>query len=213
MEIAFRKVVPLPLAHLAFSEESIWQSDFIIKSTEKTLLNASSGKGKTTFTHLLAGLRKDFSGEVLINGTSLLSYSLNDWTDLRKDKISYVFQDLRLFGDLTVEENLKLKNDLTEHLKEEDIRDMLAQLGLEEKWKTKVDLLSMGQQQRIAILRALCQPFEILIMDEPFSHLDEENAKLCLNLIIEHSERQKAGFLITSLGSHHDIDYQNYLNL
>lgn len=177
------------------------------------MLNASSGKGKTTFTHLLAGLRKDFSGEVLINGTSLLSYSLEDWANLRKDKISYVFQDLRLFGDLTVEENLKLKNNLTNHLSEDEILTMLEMLGLTEKWKTKVELLSMGQKQRIAILRALCQPFEILIMDEPFSHLDDANAKICLDLIIEHCERQKAGFLITSLGSHHGIDYQNYLNL
>lgn len=213
MEIAFRKVIPAPLAHLSFSAESIWQSDFVIKSNEKTLLNASSGKGKTTFTHLLAGLRKDFSGEVLINGTSLLTYSLEDWTNLRKDKISYVFQDLRLFGDLTVEENLKLKNDLTNHLKEDEILSILELLGLADKWKAKLELLSMGQKQRIAILRALCQPFEILIMDEPFSHLDEENAQICLDIIIKHCEQQKAGLLITSLGSHYGIDYQNYLNL
>jgi len=71
----------------------------------------------------------------------------------------------------------------------------------------------MGQQQRVAIVRALCQPFDWLLMDEPFSHLDEENTQRSLKLIIERCAELKSGFVLTSLGDDHGIQYDQTLML
>jgi len=71
----------------------------------------------------------------------------------------------------------------------------------------------MGQQQRVAILRALCQPYEWLIMDEPFSHLDKENTSKCLELINARTLEQGAGFVLTTLGDDHGFHYDQELKL
>ena len=123
--------------------------------------------------------------------------------------MSVVFQDLQLFPELTVGENLLLKNSLQNVFNEEEIRAMLRELDIENKWDQKCQFLSMGQQQRVAIVRALCQPFEILLMDEPFSHLDAENALKCLMLIDKRCDEIGAGFVLTTLGDDHGFKYDN----
>ena len=65
----------------------------------------------------------------------------------------------------------------------------------------------MGQQQRVAIIRALAQPFEWILLDEPFSHLDEENTQKCLTLIHQRCDEQRAGFILTTLGDDHGTKY------
>lgn len=149
----------------------------MLEKGEKVLLNATSGKGKTTFTFLLAGLRKDYSGEITFDGQNSKNFSPKEWATLRAQKLSFVFQDLQLFGELTVAENLQLKNQLTSTFTEEEIKAMVNQLGIGDKWQSTCNTLSMGQQQRVAIIRALCQPFDWLIMDEPFSHLSKKKKK------------------------------------
>ena len=86
-------------------------------------------------------------------------------------------------------------------------------MGIGEKWVQKCGLLSMGQQQRVAILRALSQPFDWLIMDEPFSHLDKANATICLQMIHDRCIELGAGFVLTSLGETHDYEYSRELKL
>jgi ABC-type phosphate/phosphonate transport system ATPase subunit len=92
---------------------------------------------------------------------------------------------------------------------EDEIRAMLRELDIENKWDQKCQFLSMGQQQRVAIVRALCQPFEILLMDEPFSHLDAENALKCLMLIDKRCDEIGAGFVLTTLGDDHGFKYDH----
>ena len=82
---------------------------------------------------------------------------LNDWINLRKNKISVVFQDLQLLGDLTVIENLTLKNELTNHKTLSEIESMLTKLGIGEKKHQSCKTLSLGQQQRVAIIRSVLQ--------------------------------------------------------
>jgi ABC-type Mn2+/Zn2+ transport system ATPase subunit len=86
-------------------------------------------------------------------------------------------------------------------------------LEIDNKWNQVCGLLSMGQQQRVAIIRALCQPFEWLILDEPFSHLDEVNTQRCLKLINEQTDAMQAGFVLTSLGDSHQFSYHYELKL
>jgi len=177
------------------------------------LLNASSGKGKTTFTHILAGIRKDFSGSIRFDEKEITSFSQEEWAELRKERMSYVFQDLQLFSKLTVEENLYLKNNLTDTFTSVELKQMLDELEIEDKWSVPCGILSMGQQQRVAVIRALCQPFDWLLLDEPFSHLDEENTRLALSLINKRVDHIKAGFILTTLGENHNFKFDKELNL
>ena len=177
------------------------------------MLNASSGKGKSTFTHTIFGLRRDFEGKLFYDKTDITTYSPEIWTTIRKKKISVVFQDLQLFNNLTVKENLHLKNNLCNVFTDAELFMMLEMVEIENKWDQPCGLLSMGQQQRVAIIRALCQPFSWLILDEPFSHLDKENSQRCLKLINSRCDDLKAGFVLTTLGDDYNFTYDQELTL
>src|SRR5690554_1657374 len=187
MEIHFNKYIPEPLKNQVADEHSIWGNTFTLKTGEKVLLNAESGKGKTTFTHTLAGIRKDYDGEILF--------------------------DKRTVNSFTAEENLEIKNNLTYTFEEKEIKEMLEVLEIDNKWNQPCGNLSMGQKQRVAIVRALCQPYEWIIMDEPFSHLDSNNADRAMGLIETRSKKLNAGYILTSLGNHKSSDFDKELIL
>ena len=213
MTLELINVLPVPLEDYPHAENSVWKNTFKISFPKKVLLNASSGKGKSTFVNTIYGIRKDYSGTIKLDDKAISELKLDEWVDLRRDKLSVVFQDLQLFPELTVWENLLLKNDLTHHQTEERIMEMLDLLGIADKKDQLSRNLSLGQQQRVAIIRSLLQPFELLLMDEPFSHLDEENAAIALKLIVEETDKNNGGFILTSLGSHHGFTYDQELTL
>ena len=213
MQIEFQIVLPNPLVEIARTDESLWNSNVIFESGKRILLNASSGKGKTTFVHTLMGLRKDFTGVVLIDSKNTKSFSSDQWVELRQRKIAVVYQDLQLFPQLTVEENLKLKAELTGSFDIDFAKNKIEFLGLKEKWNQPCGLLSMGQQQRLAIVRALIQPFEWLVMDEPFSHLDQNNTNLCMQLINERCKEINAGFILTTLDANDNLNFDYEVKL
>ncbi len=213
MKIEFKNVLPFPLEEYNHGEDSVWKNNFQIDLPKKILLNASSGKGKSTFVNTLYGIRQDYSGDILLDGKMIADITLEQWIEIRKTDLSVVFQDLQLFPELTVIENLLLKNQLTNHKTEEEIQEMLNLLGIGEKNNQTCKTLSLGQQQRVAIIRALLQPYKLLLMDEPFSHLDEENATIALNLISKETDSNNAGFILTTLGSHHGFEYNQELKL
>lgn len=213
MQIEFNKVLPKPLSEIVHSKESLWNSEVIFESGKRILLNASSGKGKTTFVHTLMGLRADFTGDILVDNKNTKSLSTDEWVELRKKKISVVYQDLQLFDQITVEENLRLKAELTGTFNSEDAIEKLSFLGLKDKWNQKCGFLSMGQQQRVAIIRALIQPFQWLVMDEPFSHLDNNNAELCKQLIQNRCDELKAGFILTTLDAKNNLSFDYEVKL
>jgi ABC-type lipoprotein export system ATPase subunit len=213
MTISFENVMPTPLSSLQHGDDSIWGNTFQLQQGQKVVLNASSGKGKTTFTHTLAGIRNDYTGDLKFDQQTVSAITPEDWAFYRREKISFVFQDLQLFPELTVRENLLLKNGLTKTYTEEELKDLLRILGIPEKWDAPCKLLSMGQQQRVAIVRALAQPFEWMILDEPFSHLDKVNTALCLDLINKRCDELGAGFILTTLGDYHDFTFDKELKL
>ena len=213
MNIHFKNVIPTPLAGVHHNINSIWGNSFSLHKGEKVMLNASSGKGKTTFTHTLAGIRKDYKGSIQFDEREITSFSPEEWSVLRTNKMSFVFQDLQLFPQLTVEENLNLKNSLTNTFNSSELKAMLTELEIDDKWSVPCGILSMGQQQRVAIIRALCQPFDWLLMDEPFSHLDEENTQRALALIDRRSTTIDSGFILTTLGENHNFSFDRELNL
>lgn len=213
MNIQFKQVMPFPLASISHGADSIWGNSAQLETGKKILLNASSGKGKSTFSMTVFGIRKDYDGTILYDNRDIKTFSVDEWVEIRQRKISTVFQDLQLFHKLTVAENLQLKNQLTHFKSEQEIKAMLAELEIDHKWNDPCGLLSMGQQQRVAIVRSLCQPFHWLILDEPFSHLDERNSLRCLSMIDAECTRQKAGFVLTSLDDDSRFSYDYELKL
>ena len=213
MDIFFNHVLPAPLSSMQLAENSLWCQSVTIKKGQKVMVEAPSGRGKSTLIHALFGVRKDYSGEIHFAGKDLSSFSNRTWSEYRKSKIAIVFQDLQLFPRLTVIENLQLKNDLTNHYSQVELVAFMCQVGLSEKLNEKCGNLSMGQQQRVAIIRAICQPFSWLLLDEPFSHLDAENAGICMGIINEACDKQQAGWVLTSLGTNINSSYDQLITI
>lgn len=213
MDIHLKNIMPFPLASIKHSENSIWGNQTTLNHGSKIMLNASSGKGKSTFTNTVFGLRKDYEGTLYFDSSDTKKFTVREWTNIRKEKIAVIFQDLQLFHNLSVRENLFLKNSISDIFSENELKLMLEKLEIDNKWDEKCGILSMGQQQRVAIIRALCQPYEWLILDEPFSHLDKQNSMRCLELINERCMTLNAGFILTTLGDNYGYSFDKELIL
>ena len=211
--LQFKNVIPHPLKENFQSATDIWQTNVSFKKGENSLIAAPSGKGKSTFLHILYGLRTDYDGDVLINNKNIRDFKLNDWATIRQSELSIVFQNLRLFPQLTGIENIQVNNRLQQTKTLDQIQKMANRLGVEPILNQKAQTMSYGQRQRIAIIRALCQPFSFLLLDEPFSHLDEENIRLACELIKEEVTVQGASILLVSLGERYLFDYKKELIL
>ena len=189
-----------------FSPESVWGNSCEVDSNYSYFLKSGSGKGKSTFSAYIVGLRSDYSGTILINGQNQKTITLDEWSSLRQNKLAFLAQDMRLFPNMTLIENLLIKNKLTNFKTESEIHNLLQQLEMDHKKTQMAGTLSLGQQQRVALIRATLQPFELLLMDEPFSHIDDENIDRALKIILAECTAQKAGYIMTSLGSNHGIE-------
>lgn len=166
--------------HISKDEELFKIPHLEIKSGEKLLIKGESGKGKTTFLHMLAGLFLPTLGEVTLGETSLNLLSEDERCLLRRKKIGLIFQKLNLIDHLTARENVYL-------LGGDEKEDYLSKVGLNNKDNTLVARLSLGEQQRVAIARVLASNFEIILADEPTSSLDSKNAKLVMEKLLEAS--------------------------
>ena len=201
MYYQLNNILPNPLKEQQRTHESnIWETDCSLEKGKKYLVTAPSGKGKSTFLHILYGLRKDYIGAVELDKKDLSTLEINIWADLRKDNLAIVFQDLRLFPKLSAMDNILIKANLHSLKTEADIKAMAKKLGIDHLLNQSCETLSYGQRQRVAIIRALCQPFDFLFLDEPFSHLDEGNTEAAFQLIETVCAEQEAGFILVSLG-------------
>jgi ABC-type lipoprotein export system ATPase subunit len=213
MTIGFYNVTPAPLAGVIDSRTDVWQKECVFEPGKKYRVVAQSGKGKSTFIHYIYGLRNDFSGDVKVGEHDARQFTADQWAEIRQRNISIVYQDLRLFLHLTASENLEAKSVLYQHDTSEKIKMMAGVLGISNLLSKKCSTLSYGERQRIAIIRALIQPFEWLLLDEPFSHLDKDNGLKASKLIEAEVEARKAGMILTSLGQDNYFTYHKELNL
>lgn len=124
-----------------------------------------------------------------------------------------LFQDLRLFPELTASENVQMKNSLTGYQSKKQIKQWFEALGIADKWNQPVGKMSFGQQQRVAFIRALCQPCDFIFLDEPVSHLDDGNARIMGQILTEEAKRQGMGVIVTSIGKHLPLDYSRVFSL
>jgi len=210
MKISLIKVVPAPLSEKDIRKSEIWEKDIILQTPENYMIYADSGKGKTTFINIIFGIRKDYSGEVFIDNKNIKSFSNYEISKIRKERISVVPQGLMLFNELTALENIQIKNKILNFKSEKEILEMFEILDIQDFINKKTSTLSYGQQQRLAIIRALCQKFEFILLDEIFSHIDKQNSLKAWNLIISEAEQQNAGIIITSLENNINIDINKF---
>ena len=130
---------------------------------------------------------------------------------MRKQKIALLFQELRLFPKLSTRENIELIPEVNPRGPSE--LEMAKQLGMADFLKKSVETLSFGQRQRIALIRTLRKPFKLLLLDEPFSHLDQENINLASSLINDIARGNQATVLLTSLGETPPLSFDRILSL
>ncbi len=199
--IEISNVVPAVFAGADLSGSEIWARDVVFEPGRRFLISAESGTGKSSLCSFIYGYRRDFTGDIKFGTRNVRSLSVAEWCDIRRRGIAYLPQDMRLFGELTSLENVELKNGLTGHKTRAQIVQMLEQVGLADKVNSLVSRMSIGQQQRVAIVRALCQPFRFLILDEPVSHLDETNNAVIATLVEREAQAQGAAVIATSVGN------------
>jgi len=156
-----------------------------VKAGEIAVLIGRSGSGKSTLLNLISGIDLPTSGSVLVAGTDLGTLSERDRTLFRREHIGFVFQFFNLIPMLTVEENVLLPLELCGRADAAGRRragDLLARVGLADRLASYPDLLSGGEQQRLAIARALAHDPPLVLADEPTGNLDADTAAQVLSL-------------------------------
>ena len=146
-----------------------------------------SGSGKTTLLNIIAGIVNPNEGKVLIDDVDITSLTQKEKDNFRLENIGYIFQDFKLIEDMTVEDNLNLLK--IEKIECIDIDNILGQVGLKNKRKTKVKRLSGGEKQRVAIARALIKSPKIILADEPTGSLNYEKGLEIMELLNEFHKK------------------------
>lgn len=208
MQLRLEQVAPIPLLErIKAGTSGVWLQTLSFAKGEQVFIQAPSGTGKTTLVHLLYHLRNDMQGSILWNGQPIAGINAEQLANLRAKHISIILQDMRLFPSLTAWENLEVKRCLTNTVTEQTVTNWMHRLGIGNKKDALAGTLSYGEQQRVAIIRSLLQPFEWLLMDEPFSHLDHTNILKAAALIQEVVKQHNAGIILADL---EDNDYFPY---
>lgn len=178
------------------------------------LITGDSGRGKTTYLHILAGLLKPKSGEIQIDTTDVLALSEKETDKFRGKNIGVVFQKSYFIAALTILENLEMASWLATGKKNTNrAKKLLQQLGIENQGPKLPSQLSIGQQQRVSIARALMNEPKVLLADEPTSSLDDKNAEKVIELLTFLSKEYKAALLIVTHDSRIKEKFTNKITL
>lgn len=211
--ITLNKVLPHVFSHVQGLVSDVWNEEITFHKGHYYLLEANSGKGKSTFCSYLIGYRRDFDGNILFDEQNINALTIKDWAEIRTRQVSYLFQELRLFPELTALENVLIKNNMTHFKTKAQILDWFEELGVADKVNVRIGQMSFGQQQRVALIRSLVQPFDFLLADEPISHLDDDNSNAMAQALLREATHQGAGVIVTSIGKHLALKYDKVVRL
>jgi len=182
--------------------------------SETVLITGGSGKGKTTLLHLLGGLLRAESGEVVVHGTNIETLSEKQLDHFRGQKIGLVLQEAHFIEALSVLENVVLASWLaTGNQAVQKAKSLLEHLDLQNQMHKLPSQLSIGQQQRVSIARALINEPKVLLADEPTSSLDDENALLVADLLESLAKEYKAALVIVTHDSRLKDRFTNQITL
>ena len=212
-KITLHNTLPRVFAGQDGIHSEVWQQNVTLERGKRYLISAESGTGKSSMCSYIYGYRQDYSGVIAFDGNDIRTLTVDKWCDIRQRHIAYLPQDMRLFGELTAMENVQLKNRLTGFKSPEEIHRLFEIMGIADKENSLASKLSIGQQQRVAIIRTLCQPCDFILLDEPVSHLDDENNRIVADLITQEAARQGSGVIATSVGNHLKMDGTTIINL
>lgn len=179
----------------------VWRTERTFLRGRHYLIEAPSGGGKSSLMSFIYGARNDYQGRLLFNDVPVSTFSVGKWQQIRRLNLAYLPQELDLFPELTCIENIRLKNSITGYVADSQIDEWLDRLGIAARRDYPAGKMSIGQQQRLAIIRALCMPFDFILLDEPVSHLDAANNLIAAEIISEEAARRGAGIISTSVGN------------
>ena len=187
------------ISHQYKNQELIKLPDLLLEQGEEALVIGKSGCGKSTLLHILGGLLTPTNGEVSINRQSVYAISGPNLDKFRGNNIGIVFQVPHFIQSLTVKENLMLGQNLAGNSKDESkILELLTDMDVVQKIDNKINNLSQGEKQRIAIARALINEPKVILADEPTSALDDENCELVVKLLKSQAKKYNATLLIVT---------------
>jgi ABC-type lipoprotein export system ATPase subunit len=175
---------------------------FTIETSQSVALRGESGSGKTTFLNLIAGILRADAGEIRIDGESMTALPESERDRLRADKLGYIFQTFNLLQGFTCLENVLLGMKFGPGADRKRADELLRRVGLGDRLHYYPRQLSTGQQQRVAVARALANAPKLVLADEPTGNLDRRNATESLRLIQETCRENGAALMLVS----HDPD-------
>jgi len=188
--------------------------DLHCKASETRLVIGSSGVGKTTLLHILAGILKPSNGEVLINNTSLYKQSSNALDTFRGQNIGLVFQKPHFVQAVNARENLYLAQTMAANKRDKKrVDNLLEQLNIAQKATGQTYHMSQGELQRLSIARALVNNPKLLLADEPTSALDDINCTEVVNLLKHQAEAVNAALIIVTHDSRLKDIFPNHIEL
>ncbi|TNH09550.1 lipoprotein-releasing ABC transporter ATP-binding protein LolD [Testudinibacter sp. TR-2022] len=185
--------------------------NFSMQNSELVAIVGSSGSGKSTLLHLLGGLDRADSGEVLLNGENVFALSANKLAELRNRYLGFVYQFHHLMADFTALENVMMPLLIGKQNKNEAkdrAEQMLSAVGLSHRTLHRPSALSGGERQRVAIARALVNRPALVLADEPTGNLDRKTTESIFELIQQLNQEQQIGFLLVT----HDMNLANKLS-
>lgn len=182
---------------------TILELDYLhLEAGEQAVIFGASGSGKSTLLNLIAGLAQPTAGDIIYNGENITLQPERKRDLWRAANIGYIFQKFNLLEHLTVYENIFLVAFLAKMQDKQQIgkkiRSLLKEIGLEEKADLKPALLSIGEQQRVAVVRAIINEPKLILADEPTASLDRENTTQVISMLRDYAAMSKAALLISS---------------
>ncbi|HGL3195886.1 TPA: ATP-binding cassette domain-containing protein, partial [Enterococcus faecium] len=190
---------------LSINKKKIKQNwNFSISEKDFIIVTGKSGSGKTTLLNNLSLIDKQYTGNLFYFEKKV---SKHDIQRLRRNHISYLFQNYALLENQTVQYNFELAKKFNSNISNDHIYNLLTDFSLpKDILKEKIFLLSGGEQQRIALIRNMLKPFDILFADEPTGNLDKENSTFIMNFLKNLTEKEKKAVVLVT----HDLNVLNY---
>jgi ABC-type lipoprotein export system ATPase subunit len=186
---------------------------FVVGAGEQVALRGASGTGKTTLLHVIAGIVRPDAGTVKVAGRDIAPLSEAERDAWRARHVGYVFQTFNLLQGFTALENVALASMFAGPAKVEHARELLGRVGLESRLEYSPRKLSIGQQQRVAVARALVNKPNLVLADEPTGNLDRANADAALALLRETCRENGAALLVVSHDERVVAQFERVLDL
>ena len=165
--------------------------DLTVNDGEFVVILGASGSGKSTLMNVVSGLERPDEGKIYYDDREITALNDKQLTLFRRDEVGFVFQQYYLLPDMTVDKNVRMGADLA---KNKDYRNIIEAIGLKDKWHKYPRQLSGGEQQRVAVARALAKLPKVLFMDEPTGALDEQTGRQLLDYVL--NLKKESGFTL-----------------